>query len=1053
MPIYKDPTSPIDGIPSYFFNNTYDVNTVRKNINKYYHQLYFSCLRAQALGCKLGFLSGSMKDFKIDHDLNSTCGFPATTYSTSIQNDFLNYFYERPVLLEPVLVNRMTPIKDTFKDIERYRSGLLFFIGDNLFSKLYLIPCKEYTYLVIFPNDNGLPEETIKQMVSDNVDWKIYIQKPSNYYTHTGLPSRCFNLTEGGIPLSIFQGADLDGCNKTLNDNAYFAFITDPNSVNKNLMTMSLTHKITGTDGLQYFQLQKNLISSLLSGSRTLDIYIVGTRDMDFRGELGYTRYFQIPLENGKNPVPLENIRYYAYNANTGIMSPRPDVITTLYYPNVYKIESTEDEYLIVDIYYSNEVSTTFINPLENYMKYLEADGGSYAIQCINDTLEDPIKDYMPEKIQFSIRDYLQYAQDRISDIRWENNVPDQYSLERLIDILKDDVNRYTGFFKNIVIDTNHDVFDFDVSMKEHPDVYTNVVLQNHASNESGKVTFAEPMIWFQFYEKSDEMFPIQVYIDGKMLGKLTTFMYGHDVYVYIPQRIVTESSIIHITIMTQNEKTRFAIKVPIKFTRIWDEITFPANFNHFSDRNLLYYDADTMIRYPNSYFKLKAYFGLESAYLQTKSAEYVLTNQDEFILTGNSIATSLSSGLSYKEIHTRIAEFYFNLSNSTIYENAVTTNEGIVKDPKQIRTFIEPMLYFSIDETPDSGYLYPIRVQIDDQYTDQVYRYTVVDDQNITHQYVFIPKALCNENSNIMINIMVAPTAEVLKSCITYEEIPQVRIQVTNEEAVNKNIIVKSVDEYHSAIWDLENEEANAGYWIIEPTGEIQNVTPSGESVFVEDTYAEGYPPEDNKSLSAVSTRSMRFGSPRIEEEVTYSNQFKWSEFDLEPTKDRIRIWHCNRDTNLGTLVDPSSYQIVSKSKVTDSLLITSNFDMNEEDYYLVEYLPWRYSKVYEENRNNQQESSASQLVDLFGKVNRPLDGTYAFYLDGVRLDRNMARFVSPTKLIFVKPNTALFSVYERSHDVDIYGIINMTNKSLEDQLMDIDSEFLKYMEAKALE
>ena len=303
------------------------------------------------------------------------------------------------------------------------------------------------------------------------------------------------------------------------------------------------------------------------------------------------------------------------------------------------------------------------------------------------------------------------------------------------------------------------------------------------------------------------------------------------------------------------------------------------------------------------------------------------------------------------------------------------------------------------------------------------------------------------------MINIMVAPTAEVLKSCITYEEIPQVRIQVTNEEAVNKNIIVKSVDEYHSAIWDLENEEANAGYWIIEPTGEIQNVTPSGESVFVEDTYAEGYPPEDNKSLSTVSTRSMRFGSPRIEEEVTYSNQFKWSEFDLEPTKDRIRIWHCNRDTNLGTLVDPSSYQIVSKSKVTDSLLITSNFDMNEEDYYLVEYLPWRYSKVYEENRNNQQESSASQLVDLFGKVNRPLDGTYAFYLDGVRLDRNMARFVSPTKLIFVKPNTALFSVYERSHDVDIYGIINMTNKSLEDQLMDIDSEFLKYMEAKALE
>lgn len=1051
MPIYKDPTSPIDGIPSYFFNNTYDVHTVRKNINKYYHQLYYSCLRAQAIACKLGFLSGSMKDFKIDHDLNSTCGFPATTYSTSIQNDFLNYFYERPVLLEPVLVNRLTPIQDTFKDIERYRAGLLFFIGDQLFSKLYLIPCKEYTFLVIFPNDNGLPEETLKEMVSNNVDWKIYIQKPSNYYTHTGLPSKCFNLTENGIPLSIFQGSDLDGCNKRLNDNAYFAFITDPNAVNKNLMLMTLTHKVTGSDGAQYFQLEKNYISSLLNGSRTLDIYIVGTRDMDFRGNLGSTRYFQIPLENEKNPVPLENIRYYAYNNSTGVMSPRPDIITTLYYPNVYKIESETDDNLIVDVYYSNEVSTTFVNPLENYMKYLEGDGGSYAIQCINDTLEDPIKNYMPEKIRYSIKDYLEYAYARIKDIQFESNVPDRYALDRLVDILKDDVNRYTGFFKDIVIDTNHDVFDFDVDLKEHPDVYSSTVTQNHASIASKIVTFSEPMIWFQFYEKSDQMFPIQIYIDGKMLGKLSTFMFGHDVYLYIPQSIVTPDSIIHITIMTQNDSTRYAIKTPINFARLYDEITFPANFKHFSDRNLLYYDADTMVRYPNSYFRLKAYFGLESAYLQTKSEEYVLTKDGEFILTGNVIATSLSSGLTYKEIGTRIAEFYFNLTDSTIYDNPVTTNAEIVTDPKQIRTFAEPMLYFSI-EAPDTGYLYPIRVQIDEDYTDQVYRYTVIDENEVTRQYVFVPQSLCNPESNIMIDIMVAPSAEILKNCLTYEEVPQIRIQVTNEAAVGKNIIVKSIDEYHSAIWDIDNGEANAGYWIVEPTG-TSDILMEGTDTILEDTFAEGYPSANMNNVSRTTMRRVG-AAPRIEnEEVTYSNQFTWSEFDLEPSKDRIRIWHCNRTTNLGTLVDPSSYIVTSNPRVTDSLIITSNFNMTDEDYYLVEYLPWRYTKVYEENRNNQQETSSTPLMDLFGKLDRPLDGSYAFYLDGVRLDHNMARFVSPTKLIFTSPNTALFTVYERSHDTDIYGNINSEDKSLEDQLMDIDSEFLKYMEEKALQ
>ena len=1060
MPIYKDPKSPIDGIPSYFFNNTYDVNTVRKNINKYYHQLYFSCLRAQRIACKLGFISGSMKDFKIDHDLNSTCGFPATTYSTSIQNTFLNYFYERPVLLEPVLVNRMTPITETFKDSERYHAGLLFFIGDQLFSKMYLIPCKEYTFLVIFPNDNGLPEATIKEMVMNNVDWKIYVQKPSNFYVHNAArPSTCFNVSEGGIPLSIFTGSDLDGCNKTLNDNAYFAFISDPEAVNRNLMKMTLSHKITGTDGGQYFQLEKSYISSLVSGSRAIDIYIVGTRDMDFRGSLGQTRYFQIPLENGKNPVPVDNLRYYAYNANTGVMSPRPDVITTLYYPNVYSIENAGDDNLVVDVYYSNEVSTTFINPIENYMKYLEEDGADYALQCINDTLEDPIKDYMPEKIRYCIKDYLQYAEAMGSDARWEPNIPDRYSLDKLVDILKDDVNRYTGFFKDIVLDTNHDVFDFDVSLAEYPDIYNNTVTENHSPIDTLKVTFEEPMMWFRFYEKSEEKFPMEIFVDGKIIGKLTTFKYGHDVYAYIPKSLANANSILHFCIMTQNAETRFSIKNPINFTQLYQEITFPANFKHFSDRNLLYYDADTMVRYPNSYFRLKAYFGLESAFLQTKSEEYVLTNADDFILTGNVIATSLSSGLSYKEIGTRVAEFYFNMTDSTIYQNAVTTNEDIVNDPKQVRTFAEPMIYFSV-EAPDTGYLYPIRVKIDDDYTDQVFRYTVINEEGLTLQYIFIPQSLVSATSDITVDLMIAPTEEVLKSQLSYEIIPQIRIQVTNEEAVGKNIIIKSIDEYHSAIWDTQNDDANAAYWIIEPTGTITtNIDPDAESVYVEDTYTEGRPPEqysDNTTTRVYSTSGrIRRVSPRVgdEDTPTYSNQFTWSEFDLEPSKDRIRIWHCNKDTGLGTLIDPSAYMVQSNPRVIDSLIITSNFDMDNGDYYLVEYLPWRYTKVKDINRNNPMDPTASDtLVDL-SELDRPVDGTYEYFLDGVRLDHNMARFVSPTKFLFINENTSHFTIYERSHDVDVYGNINMKEKSLEDQLMDVDSDFLEYMKTKALQ
>ena len=428
-------------------------------------------------------------------------------------------------------------------------------------------------------------------------------------------------------------------------------------------------------------------------------------------------------------------------------------------------------------------------------------------------------------------------------------------------------------------------------------------------------------------------------------------------------------------------------------------------------------------------------------------------TNADEFILTGNVIATSLSSGLSYKEIGTRIAEFYFNMADSTIMENAVTTNEGIVKDPKDVRTFAEPMVYFSV-EAPNTGYLYPIRVQIDEEFTDQIYRYTVVNDEGVTMQYIFIPQALCNAESNVTVDLMIAPTEEVLKNELRYEEVPQIRLQAYNDEVIGKKIIVKSVDEYHSAIWSTPDDEAGASYWIIQQTGEVTTFNSDADQIEVEQTYAEGYP-EMPETMSTTYANTRRRRAPRIgdeDEPIVYSNTFTWSSFDLEPTKDRIRIWHCNKDTGLGTLVNPSSYMVQSNPKVTDSFIITSNFNMASGDYYLVEYLPWRYNKVFEENRGALEEGeTADVLVDL-SSLNRPIDGTYEFYLDGVRLDHNMARFVSPTKFLFMEPNEGVFLIYERSHDVDIYGNIGMIEKSLEDQLMDVDDDFLSYMKNKAL-
>lgn len=205
------------GVVSHIFNSSYDMDIITKNIHAFKGDSYRFELEEQKDLCDISIMYGSRKDFRINPELNAAAGFPYTTYSLRIQNDFLRLYtnnlllrhynihekiYQYPTE-EPFYAksgsrveynketdklvntkirlgfqkfpqkkisddpeqyandyfysyngkNRIFSLSDTYKYREFFRREMLFFIGNRFIGNLRIIPFKGFSYLVLIPSD------------------------------------------------------------------------------------------------------------------------------------------------------------------------------------------------------------------------------------------------------------------------------------------------------------------------------------------------------------------------------------------------------------------------------------------------------------------------------------------------------------------------------------------------------------------------------------------------------------------------------------------------------------------------------------------------------------------------------------------------------------------------------------------------------------------------------------------------------------------------------------------------------------------------------------
>lgn len=459
------------------------------------------------------------------------------------------------------------------------------------------------------------------------------------------------------------------------------------------------------------------------------------------------------------------------------------------------------------------------------------------------------------------------------------------------------------------------------------------------------------------------------------------------------------------LTVEIMDVKSSDAVNGELRFSAVGEDIPFPETFEHFADQNLLYYFKDTKKIIPNSVFSYGIFVDIDKDHILTKDLEYLKTSNDEFVITGSHINLTSNVGHKndtdgfYKNIGTRLSVQNIDLSGTTIYDTSYTDNSTIIQSPEFHHTWEEEMLCFDI-----SAYeaFYPCTLTVDETTvpSNEIYRYFQYDitDQK-TKEYVFFPKKYATATSKLVLTTMIASKWELLKDKVTFGETGQIRIFL-NEESF------------------LDNG--------------------AQESLI-------------NRDICAVATDVYLSKEFNTEE-----NSFEFSSnFTGEPNINRFRIWKLEDDSIVGKAIatDLSDFSLESSQVYGSSCTIVCNNDglkssVDGKYHFLIEYLPYKSTvcAIHQDMSDN-----TYHVINLYNEVDRPLDfDYYELYVNGIRLNSNMYRAITPTHIALKDiPTTEKLVVIEKSHDQDVYG--NRYRKmTLEEQLMYTDDAFKDYMMTK---
>ena len=1048
------------------------------------NETYMRELDRERVECDLAFMHGTMKDFKINYKFNSLIGLPAGTYSLRVTNSFLNLFvgnfllanyyaFERQwtyptadyktnyigmkgrrtdydaendqnvdvlyriayeSLKDPNAFsyngkNRIFSMMDTHKYIDIFRRGMYFFLGNELFIGIRIIPFKDFSYLVIVPNDEiGLDQSIIDVYMENDLDWRMILAPQSNYSWVKINPNEGF--TEDGINISLFT--DYKETNPFINEDNIFLLATKSGSMSNasNMMNLHLSTIIKPEDGEYMYSLDTDEIHLLqnLYTNNDIDVIVFHFRNVAQVVDIGDSKEpFILPFfpenENSRKTyvVPPENVIVWKIDNLYNRIMPDPDTYVELYYPNAYKLsgesfDSDNESRLLFFCAAEKRYESTALSDRKNEPKYyceiapyVEFMGNEYAKKSADGSICEYITHYEPIHPNYGWRNYME---NEFSELPVDNNTESwyKYQAEKFKQFAENDRSKvifYTNAVRNAFWKYIH---EYDVYVKD-----INLMNQTPVNDNSGQrfseanplITFTQPMHYIKVNVKHDHPIEVMLYIDEEYVVDRRIIESGFDRHIYFPAFLVDENSVIHIIIYENYHDSELDYNMIFTST---DSTEDTGNGEYLNEND------EVIAMWPHQYY----FYTINNEFLQTVNEEYLVYGEEK--VTDEVFGKSQNLPGYFLDFNPNGLFAYVSDSKHKDYLKYLSIGED--KDIRVcygIRLQKDEVKYLSENEElkdlmEDGAVTVDINIPIGNAPVyNRVYAQTVdLSQEALTYETEYMNNGDVFSSDH---ELYLEFTEPYIKTCI-YAPSNYTRtryIMYINDELISEENRMK----LHRFFTIKDNKEV---CYIYIPKSLVTDTSVLRfETLCIDDRLPEGIKnfkntPEIrlylnneeyfNVPISIISTDTYKFFR---EDNVSSTDEVRISGWSLGKNEKRIRIWMIDPDevSGTGTLLNRDNYEITFPDEWGGDLSITfKNLSFTGMNLY-IEHLPFDVTIV----RYITDYDRYSRLI--FNVPNYYLDPFWEFFADGKRIPANNIIWLTPNKILL--------------HDMDLFDTLEM--------------------------